>query len=198
MHPLPFSGGPVYALLFGATYAFWLVLEFIGSRTKRSSDRAKARDRGSLRLILVLFWISLILGFWLSFLLPQAAILWNRRLVFFIGIGLMLAGMAFRWYAISILGRFFTFDVAVHPGQTVVEIGPYRYIRHPSYTGALVTQLGVGLALENWAALFAILVCVGISYAYRISIEEAALVAALGEPYREYIRRTRRIVPFLF
>jgi protein-S-isoprenylcysteine O-methyltransferase Ste14 len=97
-----------------------------------------------------------------------------------------------------VLGRFFTYNVAVHAGQTVVEAGPYRYIRHPSYTGALITLVGVGLALGNWAALLAILVCTGIAYAYRISVEESALVAALGEPYKEYMRRTRRLVPFLF
>jgi protein-S-isoprenylcysteine O-methyltransferase Ste14 len=110
----------------------------------------------------------------------------------------MLVGIAFRWYAVAILGRFFTFDVAVQTGQTVVEAGPYRYIRHPSYTGALITVIGIGLALGNWASLFILLVCMGIAYAYRISIEEAALVAALGEPYRQYTRRTRRLVPFLF
>jgi protein-S-isoprenylcysteine O-methyltransferase len=110
----------------------------------------------------------------------------------------MLAGIAFRWYSMSILGRFFTFDVAVQSGQTVVDAGPYHYIRHPSYAGALITLVGLGLALGNWAGLFALVACMGIAYAYRISVEEAALVAALGEPYKQYARRTRRIVPFLF
>jgi protein-S-isoprenylcysteine O-methyltransferase Ste14 len=86
--------------------------------------------------------------------------------------------------------------IRVHAGQTVIEVGPYRYIRHPSYTGALITL--VGLALGNWAGLLALLDCMGAAYAYRISVEEAALVAALGEPYKEYMRRTRRLVPFLF
>jgi protein-S-isoprenylcysteine O-methyltransferase len=149
-------------------------------------------------LIVVFFWIALILGFSLSFLLPQAAILWNRRLLFFAGIALMLAGVAFRWYAMRVLGRFFTFDVAIQTEQTVIEAGPYRYIRHPSYTGVFVTQIGLGLALGNWAALFAILIVLGIAYAYRIAVEEAALRAALGAPYCEYMRRTKRLIPFVF
>lgn len=176
----------------------WMVLEIIASRTKRSGDRSNARDRGSYWLIVALLFVGLTLDFALSRRLPQAAILWRRELVFFIGIGLMLAGVAFRWWAIVILGRFFTFDVAVQSGQSVVETGPYRYIRHPSYTGALMTQVGIGLALGNWAGLIALLACMAIAYAYRISVEEAALVAALGEPYRQYMRRTRRIIPFLF
>ncbi len=198
MHPLPFSGGLAYAIVFWATYILWLVLETIGSRTKRSGDPAKARDRGSFRLLMALLWLALGLAFAFSFVLPQATILWHRPVVFFVGIALMLAGIAFRFYAMSVLGRFFTYDVAVHAGQTVVEAGPYRYIRHPSYTGALVTLVGLGLALGNWAGLLALLACMSVAYAYRISVEEAALLAALGEPYKQYVRRTCRLVPFLF
>ena len=76
---------------------------------------SKARDRGSFRLIMLLLWLALGLDFALSFLLPQATILWKRTSLFFIGITLMLAGMAFRFYAMSVLGRFFTYDVAVGP-----------------------------------------------------------------------------------
>jgi protein-S-isoprenylcysteine O-methyltransferase len=198
LHPLPFSGGPAYASIFWTTYILWLVLETIGSRTKRSTDPTRASDRGSFRLIMILLWLAVGLDFALSFLLPQATILWHRTAVFFVGIALMLAGLAFRFYAMSLLGRFFTYQVAVHPGQTVVEAGPYRYIRHPSYTGALVTLVGLGLALGNWAGLLALLACMGAAYAYRISVEEAALLAALGDPYKQYVRRTRRLVPFLF
>ena len=198
MHPLPFSGGPIYASIFWTTYILWIVLETIGSLAKRSANSTKTSDRGSYRLIMILLWLSIGLDFALSFLLPQATILWHRTTLFFVGIALMLAGLAFRFYSMSLLGRFFTYRVAVHPGQTVIEAGPYRYIRHPSYTGALVTLIGLGLALGNWAGLLALLTCMGAAYAYRISVEEAALLAALGEPYQQYLRRTRRLLPFLF
>jgi protein-S-isoprenylcysteine O-methyltransferase len=198
LHPLPFSGGPVYAITFWATYLLWIVLENIAARAKRSADPTLARDRGSFKLLSVLFWLALGLAFGLPFLLPQATIQWHRTSLFFIGIVLMLAGIAFRFYAMSLLGRFFTYQVEVHAGQTVVEAGPYRYIRHPSYTGALVTLVGLGLALGNWAGLLALLACTGAAFAYRISVEEAALLAALGDPYKQYLRRTRRLVPFLF
>jgi protein-S-isoprenylcysteine O-methyltransferase Ste14 len=147
---------------------------------------------------MILLWLAVGLDFALSFLLPQGTMLWHRTALFFVGIALMLAGLAFRFYAMSLLGRFFTYQVAVHPGQTVIEAGPYHYIRHPSYTGALITLIGLGLALGNWAGLFTLLACMGAAYAYRISVEEAALLAALGDPYAQYVRRTRRLVPFLF
>ncbi|MDP8989033.1 MAG: isoprenylcysteine carboxylmethyltransferase family protein [Acidobacteriota bacterium] len=174
-----------------------MILELIASRTKRSADRSHARDRGSYGLIVALLFVGLSLDFTLSARLPQAAILWRRSLVFFCGIGLMLAGVAFRWWAIATLGKFFTFDVAIQASQRVVDSGPYRYIRHPSYTGALMTQAGIGLALGNWAGLLALMVCMAIAYSYRIRVEERALITALGEPYRKYLRRTRCIIPFL-
>jgi len=194
---MPYSGRASYAPIFWGTFLLWMILELIASRTKRSGDRSHARDRGSYGLIVALLFIGLTLDFTLSARLPQAAILWRRSLVFFSGIGLMLAGVAFRWWAIATLGKFFTFDVAVQSTQKVVDSGPYRYIRHPSYTGALMTQLGIGLALGNWAGLLALMVCMAIAYSYRISVEEQALAAALGEPYRQYMQRTSRIIPFL-
>ncbi len=110
----------------------------------------------------------------------------------------MLLGIALRWYSAALLGKYFTFDVAVQSGQILVEVGPYRYIRHPSYSGALLTLLGFGLALGNWAGLATSLSCMGFAYAYRIAVEEAALASALGEAYNQYMRRTWRLVPFLF
>jgi protein-S-isoprenylcysteine O-methyltransferase Ste14 len=62
----------------------------------------------------------------------------------------MAVGIAIRQWAVMVLGRYFTTNVRVHPGQTVVEEGPYRWVRHPSYTGMLITFVGIGLALWNW------------------------------------------------
>jgi len=194
---MPYSGGASYAPIFWATFLLWIILELIASRTKLSGDRSHARDRGSYGLIVALFFVGLGLDFTLSARLPQAAIAGRRELVFFSGIVLILGGVAVRWWAIATLGKSFTFDVAVQSGQKVVDTGPYRHIRHPSYTGTLMTQVGIGLALGNWVGLLALMLCMAIAYSYRISVEEQALVAALGEPYKQYMRRTRRIIPFL-
>src|SRR6185312_7283182 len=87
---------------------------------------------------------------------PGTTLTWNQPLQFWVGIALMLSGLAFRWYSIRVLGKFFTRDVATRPGQYVVDTGPYRRIRHPSYSGSLLMLLGTGLAMTNWASLLAI------------------------------------------
>jgi protein-S-isoprenylcysteine O-methyltransferase Ste14 len=198
LRPLPFSGGPIFALLFWSAFAGWVVPEIIASKTKRAVDSANARDRGSLHLIVALWWTGIALDFLLSLLVPQAAITQLRIELFFAGIFLMILGTAFRWYCVRVLGKYFTFDVATHNGQVLIEVGPYRYIRHPSYSGALMTLLGFGLALGNWAGLAAVLSCMGLAYGYRIPVEEAALTAALGDTYKQYQKRTWRLIPLVF
>ena len=197
MRPLPFVN-TTYATIFWITYILWIVPEIIISTRRAPRLSSKSGDRGSLLVVMLLLWIGIAVDFALSFQLPQAAIRSGRVPVFFVGIALMFAGMALRLYSVSLLGRYFTFEVAVHTDQPVIEIGPYRYIRHPSYAGALITITGLGLALGNWAGLIALLGCMIVAYSYRIPIEESALLAALGEPYEKYIRRTYRLIPYIF
>jgi hypothetical protein len=95
LRALAFSGGLACAIVFWTVYLFWIVLETAVSKTKWSGDRAETRDKGSFTLINILLWFALGLGFTVAFVLPQAAILWNRAVVFFLGISLMLVGIAF-------------------------------------------------------------------------------------------------------
>lgn len=198
MRPLPFVGGPVYAVVFWSAYSLWVGLETAASMRKRLRDKSTSRDRGSYAVIIAVLWISIALDFALSALVRTAAIRWERISLFYWGIALMLAGLPFRFYAMATLGKFFTYTVAIQSGQTLIEDGPYRYIRHPSYTGAIIVLIGFGLALGNWAGLLALVGPVAFAYAYRISVEETVLVHALGDPYKRYMTRTRRLIPFVF
>jgi protein-S-isoprenylcysteine O-methyltransferase Ste14 len=130
--------------------------------------------------------------------MPGAAITWSREAIFWIGIVLMLIGVALRSWAVRTLGRYFLPVVAVRADQQVVRAGPYRLIRHPTYSGALLTLLGFGLTLTNWTALIALMGCALAGLAYRVRVEEQALLRALGQPYREYMEQTTRFLPFLF
>jgi protein-S-isoprenylcysteine O-methyltransferase Ste14 len=110
----------------------------------------------------------------------------------------MLLGVALRWWAILTLGNSFTFDVAVRSTQTVVHAGPYRLVRHPSYSGMLLTLFGVGRALANWSSVVSLLTFGLIGLLYRVWVEERALAEALDQPYVDYMRRTKRFIPFVF
>jgi len=117
--------------------------------------------------------------------------------MFIIGICCVLAGTALRWYAVATLGRYFTVNVATQAAQRVIEFGPYRYIRHPAYAGSLLTLIGFGLALGNWVGVLAMLILSSSAFGYRIAVEEAAMLSALGKPYARYMTHTWRLIPFL-
>ena len=116
--------------------------------------------------------------------------------MFVLGLFVAIGGVALRQAAVAALGRFFTTRVTTRADQTVVDTGPYRYVRHPSYSGMLVTVLGVLLCSTNWVSLACFALAIP-GTAYRIRVEERALAGALGEPYRAYMSRTKRLVPFV-
>jgi len=198
LYPVPLSARPTLRIVFWVTFTCWILPELVAWKVRRSAQSASSVDKGSLNLISILWSIGIGMAFLLSELVPSAAIEWNRTSVFVAGIALMLVGTAFRWYSAGVLGKHFTFDVAIHDDHALVEAGPYRYIRHPSYSGALLSLLGFGMTLGNWAAFAVSLSCLAGAYGYRIPIEEAALTSAFGESYRQYVRKTWRLVPFLF
>jgi protein-S-isoprenylcysteine O-methyltransferase Ste14 len=199
MRPLVFTNG-AYAIAFWIALAIWYIPEWIGSVTQRARADASAsvQDRGSYFTLVGLMLVGLVLGFVVAIDVTSAALVWHRTLLTAVGIALILLGVALRWWAIRVLGRLFTRNVAVHTNQTVVQSGPYRFVRHPAYSGTLLTLLGAGLALTNWLSIIVILASGLAGHLYRVRVEEAALCKALGQPYEDYMRHTRRFIPFIF
>jgi protein-S-isoprenylcysteine O-methyltransferase Ste14 len=112
-----------------------------------------------------------------------------------VGVAVFVCGLALRAWAVRELGRFFKFTVVVQADHRVVDTGPYRVIRHPSYTGLLTIELGLGVMLGTWLSIPA---CLGpplVAFAIRLVTEERVLERELGEPYRAYMARTHRLVP---
>lgn len=189
------------AVVFIFASLIWLVPEILGmgpQMSKVTRKIASIQDHSSLGILIGLQWVGLILNFSLGWWLPAAALTWDRTDLFLLGVLFILLGVLLRWYAIRVLGRYFTRDVAVSADQKVVQSGPYRLIRHPAYSGTFITMLGVGLAMTNWASLAGLLICVFIGHLYRVKVEEKELIRAIGLPYIAYMQRTRRFIPWVF
>jgi len=175
------------------------VLSELGLTLKKraKADESRDADRGSLALIWIVIVASVTLAFNAAYALPAAGMTEVRTLRF-LGIAAFAAGLAIRWYAIVHLGRFFTVNVAIAASHRVIDTGPYRFVRHPSYTGALMAFLGLALCLANWASLVILLVPVFLVFLRRMHVEEGALLQALGDEYRDYMRRTKRLIPAVY
>jgi protein-S-isoprenylcysteine O-methyltransferase Ste14 len=114
------------------------------------------------------------------------------------GMVLLLAGGVLRGWSFKTLGKYFTHIVMVSPDQPVITSGPYRLLRHPSYTGVVLAVIGVGLASANWAGLAGLLLLTLAPLLWRIHIEEGALLATLGDRYRSYAAQRKRLVPLVW
>ncbi len=130
-------------------------------------------------------------------LFPDATVPYLRGFYLF-GFLLFLGGLILRWYSIGYLGRYFTIDVSISAEHKLIDSGPYRCIRHPTYTGALLAFLGLGFCFGNWLSILFLTVPIIAAFLWRIWIEERALTDALGENYRAYIERTKRLIPFVY
>lgn len=194
MTPLPFVWP--YALVYWAVivWAFWP--EF---RVVRQSQRSgNAADAGSLQVIFiglqVAFMVAYPLAWVRSFQLAPA----HRVGVFVTGVSIVIAGSLLRRHCLRMLGPSFTGDVRASANQEVITRGAYRVLRHPSYTAGILLGIGVGIALGSWASALLLAVVSFAVYSYRIAVEERALLAVIGEPYRRFMSTRKRLVPFVY
>ncbi len=164
--------------------------------TRRARSLVTEQDAGSLPFILWVQRVAIFAAFVIAFrgrtgrMAAPALWLW-------VGTATLVAGSLLRRHCFRMLGSSFTGAVVVTPGQAVVERGAYRLIRHPAYVAGALMLGSIGLALGNWLGLSLIVGAVVLTYSYRVSVEERALVATLGEAYQAYMRRTKRFVPWV-
>jgi protein-S-isoprenylcysteine O-methyltransferase Ste14 len=196
--PEAFQGHPLFLVLWIITFGFCIVPEFVRARRLRAANDAQKSDKGSEFVVIMAANFSLIIAFVSAVVFPGCSIVSYWKPLFVAGIVTWVGGTIFRWYSIRTLGRFFTYDVAVANDQPVVEQGPYRWLRHPSYLGSLLAMIGYGMTLTNWLSIVLPPLFLGGAYAYRIRIEEEALLKGLGSPYYQYMKRTWRLIPFVF
>jgi protein-S-isoprenylcysteine O-methyltransferase Ste14 len=176
----------------------WLALEVVLS--VRDVVRRRARigsDRGTRAIVALSLGGSIVIGSmsrrWLPALNTPAPDVFAVA-----GFVALWAGLAVRIWAVITLGGSFSTFIRADADQTVVTHGPYRWVRHPSYTGLLLVALGFGLGVHNWLSLLICLVVPVLGLLPRIAVEESEMIRVLGEQYRSYRKTTRRLVPGLW
>lgn len=115
-----------------------------------------------------------------------------------LGLMLIIGGTGIRVWAIRSLGAFFTATVQIKEGHRLVQEGPYAAVRHPSYLGAFIATLGCAVLLQAWAGLLLAAALMLAAYNIRIRAEEATLLQAFGEEYRQYQQKAKKMLPFLW
>jgi protein-S-isoprenylcysteine O-methyltransferase Ste14 len=182
----------------------WLVLELsLLARDRQRGRGSTGRDRGTRALNLGLILVAVVAAGALTAVIGKHSPLripgaGPHGWPIVTGLVVIWLGLVIRVWAVVVLGRWFVTTVEVEAGQAVVSHGPYRWVRHPSYTGLLLIAAGFGLADSTWPGLVLCLVLPAAATLRRIQVEEAELTRALGDSYRAYQGHTKRLVPGLW
>jgi len=192
-----FDTNHVAGLLFAVIIPAWGMMEL----SQRSSVHREGATRvGSIagRLAFLTCVIATALVANLTPRVFPAAAIRPAPVVFTAGVVILLAGLVLRGWSFKVLGQYFTHVVMVSSDQPVIASGPYRVLRHPSYTGIILIAIGVGLASANWADLAGLFLLTLTPLLWRIHVEEAALAATVGDRYRAYAAQHKRLVPLVW
>jgi protein-S-isoprenylcysteine O-methyltransferase Ste14 len=197
MRPLAYTFP--YALVFWTTFLWAYLPEFaLINRSIQRAGSATTTDAGSTRTLLLGTGLAFAVAFQLA---RKPSLQWSppvEHFTFFAGLALLIAGSLLRRHCRRVLHQYFTAHIAAQATQPVISSGAYAWVRHPSYTGGILMNTSVGIAVGSWASTAMLLVTSVVLYGYRIKVEERALLATIGEPYRVFIATRKRLIPYVY
>ncbi|MCX6261951.1 MAG: isoprenylcysteine carboxylmethyltransferase family protein [Bacteroidia bacterium] len=169
---------------------------FMSRRLRDKKKISKSGDKGSIALI----FISISVGYWLSFIIAstKAGRIYHWNTFFAIGALLVIAGLIIRITSILTLKQHFTYTVTKVENHELIETGLYKYIRHPGYLGQLIIFLGIATSLSNWLSVLLMIIPVLLGYINRINVEEKFMIEQMGQQYIDYQKRTKRLIPHIY
>jgi protein-S-isoprenylcysteine O-methyltransferase Ste14 len=194
--PVPYEELPQLARIVGfVSVGAFSVGELLQAlRMRRGATRVNVRAEAVFRAM----FFSGILLLPAGRAVAPGAVIGGGVWLFALGVVIGWLGLLLRWWSFVSLGKYFTVVVKTSEDQPVVERGPYRVLRHPSYTGLLLAFVGGSLMLGNWVSTVGAVGLVMIALIYRLRIEERALTAALGDRYREFAAGRARLIPYVW
>jgi protein-S-isoprenylcysteine O-methyltransferase Ste14 len=189
---------PLFVVALWLVWAVVIIYWVWSARNVKTAARSESRLKRLFLYILPLVIAALLLGpgEWFGRSLLREQFVSHSVLVESLGLGLSIAGALLACYARAILGRNWSGTVQLKEDHELIQRGPYRYVRHPIYTGFLVLFLGNAVMVGDWRGLLAVAI-VFASFWRKLRIEESWLSEHFGARYAEYMRHTKAILPGL-
>ena len=181
----------------------FLVSEILINVTKRGDKTSSSLRSGKISnaLIMIVGLGSIVLGIIIGFTAKFMNIRWlfsPDYLISSLGLVLIVIGVVIRWSAVRTLDKYFTVDVTILDDHKLIRSGLFKYVRHPSYLGLLISVLGLGVTMVNWLSTIVMLVPHVVVILLRINEEERALEERFGDDYRAYRHETKRLIPLVY
>ena len=189
----------LFSALLAATSAIWIAFEiWLLVRDRVQGKGRTEKDRGTRYFNIIAVAVGVTLASVLNgksrYFFPGG----RSDTGFWIGLAIVYAGFGLRAWAVIVLGSSFRTTIETHADQRVQRSGPYKLVRHPSYSGLLLMCAGYGIAVQNLLSLACAVVLPLVAIVYRIRVEEAVLVSSIGADYREYQRVTKKLIPWVW
>jgi protein-S-isoprenylcysteine O-methyltransferase Ste14 len=175
----------------------WLYMELLIAKRSRQSGGRNNTERHSEYAI----WLVILLGVFVALYFKQkhlAPLPLEREIRLIFGAIIFVFGLGVRVYAIKYLGRFFSSRVEIQQAHKLITSGPYRYVRHPSYTGLLIGFTGAGVAMGDLLSLLFVLIPSSWVFIKRIKLEEALLLQHFGDEFEMYKKQSKKLIPGFF
>ena len=186
----------------GKDDSYYCVFIMVGIRSiphffyKSGAGDKKGYDQGSMRIMWITISAGITLGVYFAryFRFSNS----NSLLITYISLSIIIIGMILRFVAIFQLGRYFTVDVTLRKDHQIIQSGIYKKLRHPSYSGMLLSFLGLALSFNSWASFIIVFLPVTCSVINRMNVEEKFLIQQFGEDYKNYMKKTFRLIPYVY
>ncbi len=118
--------------------------------------------------------------------------------VIYVGFGLFIISCLIRWWGFASIGKYFNPRVAVYENHQLITSGAYKHIRHPLYLGTLLSFIAIPMVFNSWGALLLMVGTTVPALIYRIKVEEELMIRHFGDSYRDYMQRTKKLIPGLW
>ena len=195
--------GAIEYYIFNLLLMFLLVSEvfiFFYTRSKQNrTEKIDTRDLGTKWLLYLNFVFCLIISF---LCVSQKAPFYIREMMlpaYFAKTGMLIIvfGICIRIKAVLTLKKAFTLNVQISKEQQLITSGMYKFVRHPAYTGSILSLLGLSIALKNIPAILIVAICSFVCYQIRINVEEAVLQKYF-KGYSLYKEKTYKLFPYIY
>jgi len=180
--------------------ALWFAIRFPHQRRARKIKVARSVGgrRDQLLLASSLTGLAIIPLFYFLTGQPRFADYTFRPLWGWIGVVLLLAALALFYETHRQLGRNWSVTLDTRKKHALVDTGLYAHVRHPMYSAFWLLAFAQAALLANWVAGFSGIVGWGILFFLRVGQEEELMIETFGDDYRDYMRRTKRVVPMIY
>lgn len=180
----------IIAFLWGLSEVFLLL------KLRSGAGDEKGKDKRTLSYLWLVIGFSIFFGIFTA--KSSSFPFYTGNFLKTLGLVLLISGVVLRLLVVYNLGKYFTVDVTIKKDHQLKTDGFYKYVRHPSYAFSLLTFVGLALVLNNYISAAMLLVPVFFMFIYRITVEEKVLKEKFGAAYKDYMKKTKRLLPFIY